>query len=292
MKYYILYNPLAGNRKSARSLDKSVLPQNAEHIYCDITKIPNYKKFLSEISPKDKIVICGGDGTINRFINTFEGIVPPNDIFYFAAGSGNDFMHDLDLQSNSNLLYLNTYLENLPYVTIKGQEYRFLNGIGFGIDGEVCSEGNRIRSKRKNDRPIHYTPIALKSLLFGYKPTNAKITVDGKEYNFKKVWLATTMKGRYFGGGMMIAPNQNRSNPEGEISLIVGHNLSKLKILSLFPLIYKGKHISHTGNVAVFTGHNIKVEYDRSTALQIDGETMSDVLSYSVTTGAKKEITL
>ncbi len=47
------------------------------------------------------------------------------------------------------------------------------------------------------------TAIAIKGLLFHYRPTNAVITVDGVTHTYKKVWLVPTMNGRYYGGGMM-----------------------------------------------------------------------------------------
>lgn len=50
----------------------------------------------------------------------------------------------------------------------------------------------------------------------------------------------------------------------------------------VFPSIFKGEHIKHTEMSKVFTGHDITVEFDRPTALQIDGETVTDVTSYTV----------
>ena len=40
------------------------------------------------------------------------------------------------------------------------------------------------------------------------------ITVDGIKYTYKKVWLAPTINGRFYGGGMMPAPGQDRENNE------------------------------------------------------------------------------
>ena len=38
-----------------------------------------------------------------------------------------------------------------------------------------------------------------------------------------------------------------------------------------FPSIFKSGHIKHTDMVEILTGHEIKVEFDRPTPLQIDG---------------------
>ena len=157
------------------------------------------------------------------------------------------------------------------------------NGIGYGIDGYCCEEGDK--QKAKSDKPVDYTAIAIKGLLFHFKPTNAKITVDGVTKEYKKVWIAPTMKGRYYGGGMMVTPNQDRLSEEGKVSSAVLYGSSALKTLIVFPSIFKGEHVKHTEMVEIRGGHEITVEFDRPTALQIDGETVLGVTSYTVKTG-------
>lgn len=50
----------------------------------------------------------------------------------------------------------------------------------------------------------------------------------------------------------------------------------------VFPSIFKVKHIKNKDVVSVYKGHNISVEFDSPHALQIDGETNKNVLSYNV----------
>ena len=121
-----------------------------------------------------------------------------------------------------------------------------------------------------------------KGLLFHYKPTKATVTVDGVTKSFGKVWLAPTMNGRYYGGGMNIAPAQDRLNPERTVSAVVLYGSGKLKTLMVFPSIFKGEHIRHTEMVSVMTGHEVTVKFDRPVALQIDGELVLNVTEYTV----------
>ena len=79
---------------------------------------------------------------------------------------------------------------------------------------------------------------------------------------------------------MMCAPMQDRTNPDGTVSLMVMRCSSKLRTLLLFPSIFKGTHVKATKVVTVFKGHNIHVRFDRPTALQIDGETVTGVTEY------------
>jgi diacylglycerol kinase family enzyme len=50
----------------------------------------------------------------------------------------------------------------------------------------------------------------------------------------------------------------------------------------LFPNIFKGEHIKDEKAVAILSGHEITVKFDRPCALQIDGETILNVTEYTV----------
>ena len=80
---------------------------------------------------------------------------------------------------------------------------------------------------------------------------------------------------------MMVAPEQDRLNAEGKLSVVIMYGSGKLKTLMVFPNIFKGKHVEHTEMVEVLTGKEISVTFDNPTALQVDGETVLGVLSYS-----------
>ncbi len=274
-KYYVLYNPIANSGKcfdSAKMLSVTLL---GEVNYIDISKINSYKRFFSGLDDSYSIVICGGDGTLNRFINETKGINFTNDVYYYPCGTGNDFYKDVN--GNEELIKINDYIKNLPTVRVNDKEYFYINGVGFGIDGYCCEEGDRLHKKNKK---VNYTKIAILGLLFKYKPTNAKIIVDGVERSYKKVWLAPTMYGKYYGGGMIPCPNQSRHGEEKKISVMVFHGSNKLKTLMIFPNIFKGEHVKSKKHVEVLSGKNIEVIFNKSRALQIDGETIVGVTSY------------
>ncbi len=283
MKYHVLYNPLSGNGLGhERSKKLYELLSGKEVVYEDVTKIDNLSVYLSEMDLDDRIVLCGGDGTLNHFANDLQGESLSREIYYYPAGSGNDFANDVNQNTEKSFFLLNPYLENLPIVTINGVSRRFINGIGYGIDGYCCEEGDKVRSK--SNKPVNYTPIAVKGLVYDFKPRNAVVTIDGETREYQRVWLAPTMFGRFFGGGMKMAPNQDRGNEQHEVSVIVVHDAGRLNLLPLFPKIFTGEHIKHTRYVEVKKGHNVHVMFDTPCALQIDGETLLNVKEYSVTT--------
>lgn len=288
MNYHVLYNPFAGNGETKDEVSVLSVIYNTELIDHDITKIKSYADFFSEIDADDVVILCGGDGTLNRFVNATSDTEIPCDILYFALGTGNDFLRDLNRTPNEEPFSIKEYIKDLPTVTVNGNTYHFLNNVGFGIDGYCCEVGDQLKSS--SDKPVNYTSIAIKGLLFHYKPTNAVVTVDGKEYTYKKVWLAPTMKGRFYGGGMMAAPDQNRCDPERRLSLMLFHGAGRLKTLMTFPSIFKGKHIKHTSMVAIHQGKDIYVRFDRPSPLQIDGETILGVTEYRATSNAMAKV--
>ena len=54
----------------------------------------------------------------------------------------------------------------------------------------------------------------------------------------------------------------------------------------VFPSIFKGEHIKHKKIVTVLSGYDVKVSYDAPAAVQVDGETVPNVMEYSATVKA------
>ncbi len=286
MTYSILYNPLAGSGHHEFPWIETLTAGGHEVVKTDITTLSDraaYEAYLAALSPEDAIVLCGGDGTINRFVNATDGLEIPQDILYFPGGTGNDFLKDIEKTDVTEPFSIKKYLQNLPIVEVQGKSYRFLNNMGFGIDGYCCEVGDAQKAENEKKgvcKPVNYTAIAIKGMLLYFKPVNATVTVDGVEHQFKKVWLAPTMKGRYYGGGMIAAPAQDRMAPDGKLSVMLMYRTGKLRTLMIFPGIFKGEHVKHEKSVTVLEGYDIHVKFDRPTAAQVDGETLLGVTEY------------
>ena len=288
MRHYVLYNPLAGGGCAKERIDELVKSLGEDAKLCNLTEIESYADFLSTLSPEDVIILAGGDGTINRFVNDTENIEIPNEVLYFASGTGNDFLRDIEGATADRPFRINEYIKNLPVAEINGKKYRFINGIGFGIDGYCCEEGDRLRAK--SDKPVNYTSIAIKGLLFHFKPVTATVCVDGVEIVYKKVWIAPTMNGRYYGGGIMPTPAQDRLRDDGKVSLMIFHGTGRLRTLMIFPTLFKGEHLKYDKAIAIHEGKEISVRFDRPTPLQVDGETIVGVTEYKVSAGVLAKV--
>ncbi len=240
----------------------------------------DYKAFLQGLNSEDEVIMFGGDGTLNYFINAIDGYEPVNNIYLYPLGTGNDFYFDVCESKEKKALLINEYIKDLPTVYVNGMEKKFINGIGYGIDGYCCEVGDQL--KAKSDKPVNYASIAIKGVLFKYKKLKAKVVVDGEEYNYKSVWLAPTMKGRYYGGGMKVAPAQDRRDKEKLVSSVVFRGPSRIFTLIVFSSIFKGEHIKHKKMIHIVKGKEVEVTFNRPTALQIDGETVLNVTTYKV----------
>ncbi len=277
--YCVLYNPKSAGGKGEETARKlNDLLKGQELVYKDIRNL-DYKAFFAEIGPEANIVLVGGDGTLNWFANDIRGLELKNEVFFLGSGTGNDFLKDLGLDPGKGPYNITKYLKDLPTVTVNGTDWSFLNGVGYGIDGYCCEVADQMHAQGIED--VDYASIAIKGLLGKFKPRDAKVTVDGKTYSFRKVWIAATMVGRYYGGGMMNAPKQDRLDPEHKLSLVMFHGSGKLHTLMIFPSIFKGEHVKHTKQVSVIEGHDITVEFSEPCALQIDGETVLNVKKYN-----------
>ena len=265
MKYY-LYNPLANNGI------KIDVP-GAEPI--DATKL-DYAEFFGKLAPEDEVVMVGGDGTINYLINHVDCENLQNKVYLLGNGSGNDFLNDIGEKPGKEIL-LNKYLKNLPVARVNGREMKYINNMSYGIDGYCCEVADRIRAKTPGKK-INYTSIAIKGVLFFFKPCHATVTVDGVTREFDNVWLAPAMKGRYCGGGMNLAPGQDRFSDK--LTVMVYCCRSRLKTMINFPKIFEGKHVEMTDLTTVITGNKVHVKFSRPCAAQIDGETVLNVSEY------------
>lgn len=276
---YLYYNSKANNSKQLDEL----LPkkEKLEKSFNQIIKLhsidTDFEQEIKKYKKDDIAIIAGGDGTLNYLINNLLYSNFPVKLYLLPLGTGNDFFTDqIETKDENGLIYLNDKLNNLPIVEVKGKKYKFINGIGFGIDGECCLKAEQL--KKEGAKEINYSKITIK-LLKTFVPRKAKVIIDGEEFNFDKVFLASSMKGKYYGGGMKIAPNQDRKN--STISFVTIFGQGKLKTLMLFPKIFSGKHIKNK-HTFIKEGRQIEVIFDKPCGLQIDGEVIEDVTSYKV----------
>ncbi len=266
--YYILYNPSSMDGQSDKKINK---------LYKTLSKIDEcYKQNLLEIVGKeviflnslvddDLVYLCGGDGTLNRFMNAIGENEFKCKLLFYSCGSGNDFKRDF---KKDKFVDLDPIRKHISKCYINGNEkYYFVNGIGVGLDAVVCRSKNQqsFTGAKKS-----YFGITLSSFK-KFRPYSMDLVIDGEEMHYDNVWMVICNNGKYIGGGMKVCPDAVRD--DGVFDVIIIHSLPKWLIVTLFPLIYLGLH-RHIKGVEYIKCSSLKAVPDGCTILQMDGETL------------------
>jgi len=273
----ILYNPLSNkgkNIKIAEKLAKRALKKDIDTEIINLLEIDDVREFLNGYDAHDRMILIGGDGTLNRVVNQIRGIKVKPQIYMYKAGTGNDFMRSVKVKNG--LVDVKPHLENLPILKVNDKEELFLNGAGVGLDGLVCYNVNRSKEAKSKS---NYFKNAFKSFM-NYEPVSVLIDVDGKHWEENKVWFVTAMNAPFFGGGMKLAPKMKRGLDH--LELVVIKKIPRWLIIIIFPTIYLGWHKIFSSFVKFYKGNHIKVEMLTDSYLQRDGEHEFPVRKFEV----------
>ena len=261
--------------KHVSKIEEWLKKENKEYEIIDLVEAnKDVNGHASKIHRNDTLILVGGDGTLHRFVNAIRHIQNNSEVYLYRGGTGNDFSRDFPKQM---LINITEHIKNLPVVKVNGKEELFLNGCGFGVDGEVCLMVNDKTNKKKG---LNYFKSAI-MLLKGFKRYELELEVDGVRHTYKNVWFTVVNNGKYFGGGMKITPMSDRNDNILEACVI--HSVPFWKILFIFPLIFIGKHMwfKHVG-ISVLKGQKFKAVASSEQVFQTDGEVLTGVGSFEV----------
>ncbi len=273
--YIILHNPLSKNRKSRIATKKVVdafKKRNISFRLKSLLKIHDLASYIDKHKKDTRIVLIGGDGTVNTFINHTFKLAIDHEIRLKGSGSGNDFLRSLKRLSPEK--------QAIMKVRFNDKERYFINGSGIGIDGMVAHMVNQSSRKGK----INYFTNTLKAFL-KYKPTELNLNIDGASYNFKKCYLLNVNSGQFIGGGMRVTPG---ADPEKEeLDVLVVHRIPKFMLFVIFLSVYLGMHMWFKRYVFHKKAKSVKATFVVPQYAQCDGETTEDIVSFAVNTTGK-----
>lgn len=188
----------------------------------------------------DLVLAVGGDGTIRDVAAGLAegGCAAPLGIV--AAGTGNDLARTLQLPRE---------LEQAVEVALNGRDLpvdlwtwnrsAFINVAGLGLDAAVAGLVNRRYRKLRGSLPYM---LALLQLLPGFRPQEVRLRWPEGEWA-GRIWLAAFGNGRFYGGGMEIAPSADPS--DGRLDAVLVGDVSKLELLRELPGLFHGRHARH-----------------------------------------------
>lgn len=271
----LLFNPLSRNGRKEKFIKSIVdhLEGKGNKVSTqNLLDITDVKAFLETLDPHDRLILVGGDGTLNRLANKIYDLEYPNPLYMYQAGTGNDFIRSL--KTKEKVVLIKPYLKDLPTVTYENQNQYFLNGAGAGLDGFI---GYLVNHSKYKKNKLNYFRHAFEGFA-KFKPIEATVTYDGISVSEKKMWFVSVMHAPYFGGGMKIAPKASRN--ERSLYVVMVKKIPKWLLIFIFPTIYLGWHVIFRRYVSIKRVDHVSIKFEKDTYLQIDGDVMYPVKTF------------
>jgi YegS/Rv2252/BmrU family lipid kinase len=284
----VILNPRAANGKALARMPEveAALRQNELEHEIVLTQGPGHATELGRAAHADGIAVVavmGGDGTLNEVVQAFLGPdgepVPGPQLALIPCGTGGDFKRTLGLSGTiadavgriRNGSPRPVDLGILRFDPHPGQlgVRAFVNITSFGIGGQVDALANSGPKWLGGKGAFLYATLRA---MAGYTNASVRVKVDGESWYEGPAFNVAIANGRFFGGGMMIAPQADPS--DGRFEVVCVGDLTKLEAIGLSSKIYKGTHLSAPG-VKVGFGAKVEAEPMHSWAtvlLDVDGE--------------------
>ena len=269
LSYLFIVNPIAGKRKDNTIIPiiKEVMDQyNCAYEIKITEKIGDAKLFAKEAKDKSfsTIVSVGGDGTLHEVVNGMAG--GSQKLGIIPSGTGNDFARVLNIPFNLKEAVEILVRKKSASIDIgKLNDEYFINFCSVGLDALIGQEANKIK---KYFSSTYAYIIGVIKCLIGFRSLKVDLTIDGKNYK-EDIMLMAVCNGAYYGGGMKIAPLADFS--DGEFDICIVSKMSKIKLLFLFPTIFKGKHLKYK-EVKIYRGKEVQLFSTENINVNADGE--------------------
>jgi YegS/Rv2252/BmrU family lipid kinase len=202
------------------------------------------------------IIACGGDGTINEVANGVLLSGSDAELGILPSGTGGDFRRSLGIPASTRDAAIAlrdgvTKTMDVGKVTFQdfdgnSAERYFLNLSSIGIAAHVIKRVkaaggfgwlpvDAIRGK------ANFAMSALQEVL-DHEPSIIRVAIDGGEEKSVQTIAFCVANARYFGGGMMIAPDASIN--DGMLDIVNIGDISTAKIILNAWSLYRGTHQS------------------------------------------------
>ncbi len=267
MRVAAVVNPRAGGGRCGR-LWQQLLPQVKQvfptlQVYrtqppaADQALAPAAAATLAALQHGHQLVIAvGGDGTFNEAVNGYmqhdQAHRHKAALSVLMVGTGGDFVRNFSLPRAwpERLAHIARAplrpvdVGRVRCVDNHGQQVEryFINIASFGLSGAVTRDVNRRGGAGRWGGQLTF---AQASLAAGrrFTPQPVTLTVDAQPAIQANVTTVAVANGRYFGGGMMVAPNAQPDDGKFDITVIA--ETTWWQMLGWLPRLYRGAHLGH-----------------------------------------------
>ena len=292
MVTFVAVNPMAGGGSAGRAwpnLSGLLQRRIGDHVPLLAAGPGDVSRQVANAASQGatRLIAVGGDGTINEAINGLAGRSGsiPSDITMgvIPVGTGGDFARSIDIPSDP-LLAIDriaagrartidigrvTFLhdDGLPRTRL------FANIASFGISGLINRKVTAASLSRILPGAVSYYLATVRGLL-SYRFQRVRVAIDDLPPIEPDIALIAIANCRYFGGGMMIAPDAEPD--DGAFDIVVLRGTSKWVLLRDLRLVYGGRHRDHP-SITITRGRRVHAEPDNAHSdepilLEFDGE--------------------
>jgi len=274
MKILLIVNPIAGKNNGAAALQQAapLLKERAISYDVHVSKFAGHAIQLAhqvDLSGYDGIVAVGGDGTLFELLNGLLTRTSTLDIpiGQIPVGTGNSFIKDLAINSIEDAVAKiasgRTRRVDVGWFSCPKGGYFFINLLGMGFVANVAHRAGKYKALGATSYilGVFEEVILLKSV-----PT--ELIIDGYVHQRDAIFVEICNSTKT-GGNMIMAPNAKID--DGLLDVILLNKISRTKLLSIFPQIFKGTHVEQPC-VETFRGQQIKVITEIPQKLTPDGE--------------------
>ncbi len=276
-----IVNPTAGANRARKKWP--ILESHARSVLEDFDVVfTEYHLHAIKIAKKsalagfNTLVAVGGDGTINEVVNGIYLSRKDVTLGIVDCGTGADFVKTVPVGSSyieaidtlKNGVICNFDIVEVEYTDFSGSRATrvFVNAADAGLGGDTVI--NVDGAPKVLGGKLAFLYGVLRSLV-KLKTYKISLTIDGKFIGEFDIISTVIANGKYFAGGMFIAPMAQAD--DGRLEIILIKKITRRKFVKKLPLVYKGKHIN-IDEVEHFSGRELEIRSSEKVMLEMDGE--------------------
>lgn len=268
----VIYNPAAGRGRARRNvrLVEEYLRSRGARVDCEpSTAADDLVRIAGESSRAgyDRVVVCGGDGTLNLALREFD--LTNGTLALIPTGSGDDFARVTGVPRDVRRACDNVLDGAVREVDVAlANGLRYLGVAGLGFDSEVAEYANaNVRFLRGSVVYLY----AILRVLPRFTPRPVRIRTENGTRD-EQIMFAAVGNTRQYGGGIRITPSAVFD--DGLLDLCIVHRTSRMQLLKTLPRAYTGAHVT-SPFVETGRGREFHFEAERSMAVYADGEPLT-----------------
>jgi diacylglycerol kinase (ATP) len=272
MHLKVIYNPAAGRgraRRNVREIEEYLRARGAR-VDCEPSTGPEDLVRISAESSRggyDRVVVCGGDGTVNLAIREFD--LAKGTLAIVPTGSGDDFAKVMGIPRNVRSacdVAIGGAIREVDVALANG--IRYLGVAGLGFDSEVADFANRnVRFLRGSAVYLY----AILRVLPRFTPRPVQIRTESGTRS-ESIMFAAVGNTRQYGGGIRITPDA--AVDDGLLDLCIVHETTRMELLKTLPKAYTGAHVK-SAFVEMARGRAFHFSSDTAMAVYADGEPLT-----------------